>query len=86
MSLVPLSPQEPSLTRLWPNDSAADTWQFVWVGGTCAPVKSVFAGPMTDPKAFSSSPAPMLAATEAVLSMTVEFTSPTVPAARMPPP
>ena len=74
------------MTKLKPNDRDCGTWQFRPVGWTWPPVNAVFTGPMIEPKASSRSPAPMFAATGAMLSITVDLTRPTVPAAKAPPP
>ena len=74
-----------SLATLYPDDAVLVARQFSVVG--CAsPVDSSDGGPITDPNAFSRSPAATLAAAGATFPVTVEYASPRSPAAKSPPP
>ena len=85
-SVGAVRPQDASVTKLKPNEPSLRDLAVVRRRLRLAAVGSSFAGPMIEPNASSRSPAPTLAATGATLSVIVDLTSPTVPAAKTPPP
>src|SRR5918997_554476 len=70
-SLGWLRPQDASVTKLWPKEAESETRQFLSVGWTWPGTPVVLAGPMIEPNDSSRSPAPTLAATDAMLSRMV---------------